>query len=145
MHQGGRATIAQSGFRVSIQRSGYIDGVQVFTRRNAFNFALTFERGFSPRTWNEFVDCVKGYSKACMANDRLQQQLQNALDQAVKSADELCTSQTYRAGTMMTFSPECTARLLISSFFFRVLEARTLYQVNGHRRDKVSQAARQSG
>ena len=35
-----------------------------------------------------------------MANDRLQQQLQNALDQAVRSADELCTNMAYRSGKL---------------------------------------------
>ena len=49
------------------------------------------------RIGNEFVDCIRGYALVCLNSDRRQQQLQNALDDAIKS-DEMCTSPTYQAG-----------------------------------------------
>jgi hypothetical protein len=52
------------------------------------------------RLWNEFVQCVRDYSQTCLATgDRLrQQQLQGALDEAVRSVDAMCTDPTYQQG-----------------------------------------------
>lgn len=73
----------------------------------------------------------------CLTSDRRQQQLQNALDEAVKN-DEMCTSTIYQAGKF-AFNRQiilCFVFLLDNVFFLnivRLLEARTLYQIDGHR------------
>lgn len=64
-----------------------------------------------------------------MANDRLQQQLQHALDQAVSSADELCSNMAYRSGKSIPPGMKTAASLLS---LCRIPEACTLHQVYGY-------------
>ncbi|KAI9556386.1 hypothetical protein GHT06_018960 [Daphnia sinensis] len=48
------------------------------------------------RIGNEFIDCIRSYALICLTSDRRQQQLQIALDEAVKN-DEMCSNPNYQA------------------------------------------------
>nr|CAH0112202.1 unnamed protein product [Daphnia galeata] len=48
------------------------------------------------RIGNEFIDCIRDYAMICLTSDRRQQQLQIALDEAVKN-DEMCSNANYQA------------------------------------------------
>lgn len=60
-------------------------------------WALLFFSLIPSRIGTEFIDCIRGYAMICLSSDRRQQQLQNALDEAVKN-DEMCTNLNYQAG-----------------------------------------------
>ncbi|XP_046456766.1 uncharacterized protein LOC124203915 [Daphnia pulex] len=48
------------------------------------------------RIGTEFIDCIRDYAMICLTSDRRQQQLQIALDEAVKN-DEMCSNANYQA------------------------------------------------
>ena len=77
----------------------------------------------------------------CLSSDRRQQQLQNALDEAVKN-DEMCTNLNYQAGTMNSSSFQLVVGLeLILDCDNRLFKARTVHQNYGDGWRKVPEAA----
>ncbi len=80
----------------------------------------------------------------CLSSDRRQQQLQNALDEAVKN-DEMCTNLNYQAGksfcVVMKVNQQRGLELLLLNCENRLFKARSVHQNYGDGRRKVPEAA----